>query len=125
MTASEGRGIRDLATFSAVIHLMGQLRYPRKAISDATSKKLGRHLWYLSEELVGLALFDSRLHHNSKKLMLTAMEEVGPDHPTKQPHCKAICISWQQRPSAVPHEQLQESVPNAGTPRNNTSKRTN
>lgn len=109
MTASEEKAIRDLATFSVIIHLrawmtaplaveaplndfrlMGQLlRYPHKAISAATSKKLGLHLWYISEELVGLALFDTRVSHDSKRLMLAAMEEVAPDHPPKRPSVKS------------------------------------
>jgi len=70
--------------------LMGQLlRYPHAAISGSTSKKLGLHLWYLSEELVGLVLFDTRLPHDSKRLMLAAMEEVCPDHPPKTPSIKS------------------------------------
>lgn len=109
MTPSEERGIREVATFSVLVHLrawmtapltaeaplndfrlMGQLLgYPHKAISAATSKKLGLHLWYLSEELVGLALFDSRLSAESKKLMLAAMEEEAPDQPPKRPSVKS------------------------------------
>jgi len=50
-----------------------------------TSKKLGLHLWYLSEELVALALFDSRVTADTKKLMLAAMDEPAPDHPPKRP----------------------------------------
>ena len=112
MTASEERGIRDLATFSVIVHLrawmtapfaveaplndfrlMKQLlNYPQSAISASTSKKLGLHLWYLSEELVGLALFDTRIPHESKKLMLAAMEEVAPDHPSKRPSIKSAAF---------------------------------
>lgn len=109
MTTSEERGICDVATFSVIIHLkawmtaplaveaplndftlMGQLlSYPHAAISAATSKKLGLHLWYLSEELIGLALFDSRLSHDSKRLMIAAMDEEAPDHPSKRPSIKS------------------------------------
>ena len=105
MTIKEERGIRDLATFSVLIHLTAWmtapisteaplndfnlmrklLEYPHASISAAASKKLGLHLWYLSEELVGLALFDSRISSNSKKLMITAMEEAAPEHPPKRP----------------------------------------
>lgn len=38
-----------------------------------TSKKLALHLWYLSEELVALALFDSHVTHKTKTLMIAAM----------------------------------------------------
>jgi hypothetical protein len=105
LTASEEKGIRDLAVFAVIIYLrawmtaplaieaplndftlMRQLlRYPNTAVSTATSKKLGLHLWYLSEELVGMALFDSRLSSESKTLMLEAMRDVAPDHPPKTP----------------------------------------
>jgi len=61
------------------------LKYPHPAISAATSKKLGLHLWYLSKEMVGLALFDSRLSSDCKKLMVAAMSEEAPDNPPKQP----------------------------------------
>jgi hypothetical protein len=109
MTASEEQGIRDFATFSVVVHLrawisapdaaeaplndfrlMRQLlKYPHTSISAATSKKLSLHLWYLSEELVGLALYDSRLSDESKQMMLTAMEEEAPDQPPKRPNLKS------------------------------------
>ena len=66
--------------------LMGQLlRYHNGGVSTATSKKLGLHLWYLSEELIGLAPFDSRISIESKKLMLAAMQEVAPDEPQNDP----------------------------------------
>jgi len=113
---SEERGIRDVATFSVIVYLeawmmaplaaeaplndfklMEQLlRYPRTAISAATSKKLSLHTWYLSEELIGLALFDSRLPHESKQLMLAAMEEAAPDHPSKRPSVKSSVFLGQQ-----------------------------
>jgi hypothetical protein len=73
--------------------LMGQLlRYPHATISTATSKKLGLHLWYMSEELVGLALCDSRIPPETKKLMVAAMEEIAPDHPPKRPRVESSAI---------------------------------
>jgi len=44
---------------------------------------------YLSEELIGLDLFDSRVSSDSKKLMIAAMEEVALDHPPKRPSVKS------------------------------------
>ena len=41
-------------------------------------------MWYLSEDLIGLALFDSRVDRETKLRMLSAMEEVAPDHPPKR-----------------------------------------
>ena len=109
MTVSEKRGIRDLATFAVLIHLRAWmiapvgveapfndfrlmielLRYPQDAISSATSKKLGLHLWYISEELIGLALFDSRVSVEMKRLMLAAMEDPAPERPAKRPRVKS------------------------------------
>jgi len=57
------------------------LKYPHEAIFSTTSKTLGLHLWYFSEELVGLALFDSRVSVEMKRLMLASMDYPVPDHP--------------------------------------------
>jgi len=105
LTKREENGIREVAVFAVLVYLkawitaslaveaplndfqlMGQLlRYTHAKISAVTSKKLGLHLWYLSEELVALALFDSRVTADTKKLMLAAMDEPAPDHPPKRP----------------------------------------
>jgi len=112
MAASEKRGIRDLATFAVIIHfktwitvptgaeaplnnfrlMVELLKYPHEAISRATSKMLGRHLWYLSEELVGLAIFDPRASLKKKRLMLAAMEDPAPDHPPKRPEVNSAAF---------------------------------
>jgi len=53
-----------------------------KAISSATSKKLSSYLWYLLQELVGLALFDDRVFPATKRLMLQHCRKKKPvDHP--------------------------------------------
>lgn len=109
MTASEERGVSDLGTLAVLIHLkacitaptavaaplndfqlMGHLlKYPHTAISTATSHKLGLHMWYLSEELIGLSLFDSRIPIEVKRLMIAAMENAAPDHPPKRPRIES------------------------------------
>jgi len=61
------------------------LRYTHAKISAVTSKKPGLHLWYLSEELVALAFFDSHVTADTKKLMLAAIDEPAPDHPPMHP----------------------------------------
>lgn len=80
MSNREEKGIREIAAFGVVVYvylkawitaplaveaplndfqLMTQLLgYPEAKISAVTSKKLGMYLWYLSEELVTMALFD-------------------------------------------------------------------
>lgn len=74
------------APFNDFLMMRQLLEYPDVNISSVTSKKLGMHLWYLSEELVGLALLDSRVPAETKKLMIAAMENPAPDHPPKRPH---------------------------------------
>ncbi len=60
-------------------NLMGELlRYPHKGISTVTSQKLGFYLLYISEEVVWLALFDSRIPTKTERLMIAAMEDVVP-----------------------------------------------
>ena len=105
LTKTELKGITSVAAFGVIVYLrawmtapvaisaplndflmMKQLlEYPDAQISSVTSKKLGMHLWYLSEELVTLALFDSRVPADTKKLMLAAMDIPTSDHPPKRP----------------------------------------
>ena len=69
------------------------LTYPEPKISSVTSKKLELHLWYLSEELITLSLFDSRVTADTKKLMLAAMNEPAPKHPPKRPKADISAFS--------------------------------
>jgi hypothetical protein len=105
MTKTELKGISAIAAFGVIIYLkawitapvatnaplndfllMQQLlEYPEANIASVTSEKLGMHLWYLSEELISLALFDSRVPAEMKTLMLAAMDNPAPDHPPKRP----------------------------------------
>ena len=43
-------------------------------IATATCKKLEHHLWYLSEYLVGLAVFDPKVSCETKRNMATALQ---------------------------------------------------
>ena len=72
------------------------LGYPEAKISAVTSKKLGMHVWYLSEELVTMALFDSQISAKTKNLMVAAMEKPAPDHPPKRPHVGLSAFSDQK-----------------------------
>src|SRR6218665_1811049 len=56
-------------------------------------RQIGRHLWYLSEELVGLALFDPKVSLEMKRLMLAAMEDSAPGSSTKATRSEFCCIS--------------------------------
>ena len=44
-------------------------------LSNATVKKMAGQLWYLSEELVTLALFDDDLYNSTKDMMVVTMKE--------------------------------------------------
>ncbi|KAK0051716.1 DNA repair protein RAD51 3 [Biomphalaria pfeifferi] len=110
---SELKGITAVAAFGVLVYLrvwitaplainaplndfllMRQLlEYPDVNISSVTSKKLGLHLWYISEELVALALFDSRVPAETKKLMLAAMENAAPEHPPKRPRVETSAFT--------------------------------
>ncbi|GBM88796.1 hypothetical protein AVEN_269435-1 [Araneus ventricosus] len=58
-------------------------------ISKVASEKLANHLWYLSEDLVALALFDNQVPHCIKRQMIKAMKEVnGKNNLAKRPDIK-------------------------------------
>uniref|UniRef100_UPI00358FE2CB ADAMTS-like protein 2 n=1 Tax=Myxine glutinosa TaxID=7769 RepID=UPI00358FE2CB len=63
------------------------LKTASRAISTATSEKLRNHLWYLSEELVGLAFFDKQVPITTKQLMVEALKGERPldEEPPKMP----------------------------------------
>jgi len=82
-----------LNDFQLMTQLLG---YPEAKISAVTSKKLGMHVWYLSEELVTMALFDSQISAKTKNLMVAAMDKPAPDHPPKRPHVGPSAFSDQK-----------------------------
>ena len=49
--------------------------YPMKDISAATSRKMANHLWYLSEDLILLSLFDPHVDLATKKAMIKVSAE--------------------------------------------------
>ncbi|GBN35816.1 hypothetical protein AVEN_136995-1 [Araneus ventricosus] len=57
-------------------------------IRKVASEKLANHLWYLSEDLVALALFDNQVSHCIKKQMIKAMKEVNGKNLAKRPDIK-------------------------------------
>ncbi|KAG0723154.1 hypothetical protein GWK47_043159 [Chionoecetes opilio] len=66
---------RDLNLMKALLNYSTT----NSAISTATSEKLQRHLWYLSEELVGLTLFDEDVSLAMKRRMLESMKRQVED----------------------------------------------
>ncbi|XP_044596697.1 uncharacterized protein LOC123273359 [Cotesia glomerata] len=51
-----------------------EFRSVHKKMSEAATVTFSRHLWYLSEELVGLALFDDRVSLHAKRQTVTAIK---------------------------------------------------
>lgn len=69
----------DLALLNALVC------YPDSAVAKATSAVFARHLWYLSERLVSLAIFDEGVDLATKREMTTAMEEEeGSEDPPRR-----------------------------------------
>lgn len=52
-----------------------------KAVASSATKTFMRHLWYLIEQLVGLAFFDSGVSDAEKVQMVAAMSKPGKDSP--------------------------------------------
>ena len=92
LTERECKGLRDINIFLAKVylkfwfqapaacmaarndlHLLQQLQaYPQANISLATARKLAGQLWYLSEDLILLSLFDRRVDVTTKRQMIRA-----------------------------------------------------
>jgi hypothetical protein len=107
LTVREETGLRDIAIFAVQLYLKAWMMAPLAAaapyndfqlmnqllqyshiqpdISKATAKKMAHHLWYLSEELVGLALFDENVSSSVKRLMVEALNTQGTERPAKRP----------------------------------------
>jgi len=59
--------------------------YPNRDISADTSRKIAGHLWYLSEDLILLSLFDAEVDLLTKRAILKASEEKdGEKDPPKR-----------------------------------------
>ena len=59
-------------------------------VSKAASQKFSNHLWYLAPEIVGLALFDSQVSAQTKRLMVRAMKDGNEED--EQGHMKRITV---------------------------------
>jgi len=59
---------RDLALVKSLLQLSN------KAVSDATSQKMSKHLWYLFEEEVALSIFDDAVSFETKQHMVTKLQ---------------------------------------------------
>lgn len=95
LTVAEKRSITEMSRFVSLIYgrywneaplaekaplnganLLALIKnYPNTNVSNTTLKALRRHLWYLSEHLIGLSLFDSRVSLESKREMVQNMQK--------------------------------------------------
>ena len=72
--------------------------YPDRDIRADTSQKIAGQLWYLSEDLILLSLFDTDVDNATKRAILKASEEKeGEKHPPKHIHfdmttCNRRCL---------------------------------
>ena len=108
LTPAEERGLRDVCVFAVRVYLKAWISAPQasgapssdllllkslleyssihSAISKSTSRKFSKHLWYLSQEFVGLAFFDSRVSSSTKRRMVSAMQnEENQEHDHSKP----------------------------------------
>ena len=69
---------QDLALFRSLVS------YEDEEIAREASKAFGRHLWYISEELVSLDLFDVRTTLEEKSLIVTTFGRDGAEDPPKR-----------------------------------------
>ena len=61
--------------------------YPDRDISAATTRKMAGHLWYVSEDLILLSLFDQDVDLPTKRAILKASQEnEGEKDPPKCAH---------------------------------------
>ena len=110
MISKEERGLREICSFDVIVYSESWLTAPRAvqaprrdlnlmkailnyrttnpAISTATSETLQRHIWYLSEKLVGLTLFDEDVSLAMKRQILVSMQQkVEDEHDEPAKRC--------------------------------------
>lgn len=108
LTSGEEKGITEVSLFVALIYgrhwneapkaekavmndviLLQQIEeYPNCTVKKAALVAFHRHLWFFSEHLVGLALFDSRVSDATKIEMVKNMQRPAKAKPLKRVDCK-------------------------------------
>ena len=88
----------DLTFFQSLI----QYKNENKVIGSAAIEKFAYHLWYLTEEIVGLALFDLQVPENEKRAILTSMKnnvasEIQVKRLPVNPNSKEELKMWENR----------------------------
>jgi hypothetical protein len=114
LTPREEKGLRDICIFVVLLYVKAWIRAPlaavapqqdlemlkamagyhNKTIAKATASKLSHHLWYLSEELVAMALFDPLVSTTTKRAMVEAISnKEGAEEPPKRINLKEDSVS--------------------------------
>ncbi|KAG0721904.1 hypothetical protein GWK47_045496 [Chionoecetes opilio] len=75
-------------------------RYHDESIRKACFTTLSRHFWYLSEDLIGLSLFDSRLPVSDKQAIVHNVQAILYDEGAEEP-AKRINLPSSQVPAAT------------------------
>lgn len=128
--ASPKEAPRNDLEFLKAIHT-----YQDKEVSQVASTAFSRHLWYLSETLVGLSLFDDAVTVNDKQRMVYNMRNnQGSDDPPKrlplymtrlQKHCQISSPLQPPKYSASSDWMtlFLNKILNSGSPSNHTMRR--
>ncbi|KAG0698501.1 hypothetical protein GWK47_026032 [Chionoecetes opilio] len=74
--------------------------YHDESIRKACFTTLSRHFWYLSEDLIGLSLFDSRLPVSDKQAIVHNVQAILYDEGAEEP-AKRINLPSSQVPAAT------------------------
>lgn len=110
LTAAEKRSLTELSLFVSLIYgrfwneapvagkaplndatfITQAKNYPNKIISTSVVKAFSRHLWYFSEHLVGLSLFDPRISTETKRIMVQNLQKPPTKKGLKRPDGKTF-----------------------------------
>lgn len=110
LTAAEKRSVTELSLFVSLIYgrywneapmaeraplndanFLEQVKsYPNEKIRSSVLKAFCRHLWYFSEHLIGLSLFDSRVMPETKRVMVENLQKSPTKKALKRPEGKTF-----------------------------------
>lgn len=118
LTKKEERGLRDICCFAVEIYVKSWFTAPvaslaprsdlqlvknlqlykqkDERIASVALKKILGHLWYLSEELVALAFFDTGVAYETKNKMRHAVLKSADPKPSKRPSINAEMVGERQ-----------------------------
>lgn len=106
LSASELSALRNFNLFAVKIYLKNWFECPKATlapandlqmmkdllkykatnlkIANAAFKTMSRHMWYLSEKLIGLAFFESTVSVEQKRAMVLSLDKIAPPNPPRK-----------------------------------------